>query len=173
MAGEHEEQVVGEFTKTFGDRAFRFRHVVTASLPNVSQVATAMGLAFYDGKLVLVEHAKYGGLQPPGGHLEAGETPDDAVRREVLEEAAAEVGACVLVGYEEITPLFDVPADYRYSVPSYQVFYACRIDRLLTFYPNAESLGRKLLEPGEARVWAGDEPHFYERALGVAQTFAP
>ena len=168
-------QFVDEVTRSFGDQSFRLRHVLTGTMPDLAHVSTAIGIPFDGDRLVLVEHAKYGGLQPPGGHLEPGEAPIDAVRREVLEEAAAEVGAATLIGYEEITPLFDVPADYRYPVPSYQVFFACRVDRLLQFTPNAESTARQLLEPDAARAseFGREAGPFYERALAVVAKLHP
>jgi len=39
-----------------------------------------------------------GTWSPPGGHLEYGEDPVDCVRREALEEAGVELGACRFVG---------------------------------------------------------------------------
>lgn len=170
-----EPELVDDIERTFGDRSFRLRHVLTSTMPDLAYVATAIGIAFYGEQLVLVEHAKYGGLQPPGGHLEPGETPVDALRREVLEEAAGEVGKATFIGYEEITPLFDVPANYRYSVPSYQVYFACTVERLLPFEPNAEALARHLLPVDAARVseFGRTAGAFYERALVVSSEGPP
>ncbi|MBV9354028.1 MAG: NUDIX domain-containing protein [Chloroflexi bacterium] len=39
-----------------------------------------------------------GTWSPPGGHLEFGEEPVECARREALEEAGVELGACRLVG---------------------------------------------------------------------------
>lgn len=39
-----------------------------------------------DGKTLLHKHRKLGLWLPPGGHIEPGETPDEAVLREVREE---------------------------------------------------------------------------------------
>lgn len=39
-----------------------------------------------DGKTLLHKHRKLGLWLPPGGHIEPGETPDEAVLREVAEE---------------------------------------------------------------------------------------
>jgi len=38
------------------------------------------------GRFLMVRHKRRGGWEMPGGHLEPGETPEDAVRREFLEE---------------------------------------------------------------------------------------
>ena len=38
------------------------------------------------GRTLLLRHRKLGLWLPPGGHIEPGETPDEAVLREVLEE---------------------------------------------------------------------------------------
>lgn len=42
-------------------------------------------------KTLLLKHRKLGMWLPPGGHVEPGETPDEAVRREVLEETGLEI----------------------------------------------------------------------------------
>ena len=43
-----------------------------------------------DGRTLLHKHRKLGLWLPPGGHVEPGETPDEAVRREVREETGLE-----------------------------------------------------------------------------------
>lgn len=43
------------------------------------------------GKCLLHFHKKHGKWVPPGGHLEEGETPPEAARREVLEETGLEI----------------------------------------------------------------------------------
>jgi ADP-ribose pyrophosphatase YjhB (NUDIX family) len=47
------------------------------------------------GRVLLLFHPKLGLWLPPGGHVEAGELPDDAAVREVLEETGVR---CRLVG---------------------------------------------------------------------------
>jgi ADP-ribose pyrophosphatase YjhB (NUDIX family) len=44
------------------------------------------GIVIDKGKALLVRHPKLGKWLPPGGHIKPGETPDDAVRRELREE---------------------------------------------------------------------------------------
>lgn len=45
----------------------------------------------WEGRVLLHFHRKLGMWLPPGGHIEPGELPDAAARREVLEETGVEV----------------------------------------------------------------------------------
>jgi 8-oxo-dGTP pyrophosphatase MutT (NUDIX family) len=45
----------------------------------------------HDGRVLLHQHRKLGRWLPPGGHVEAGETPDEAAVRETLEETGLHV----------------------------------------------------------------------------------
>lgn len=53
-----------------------------------------------DGEYLLVEEIASGAvvLNQPGGHLETGESPEEAIVREVLEETGCEVSCAELVG---------------------------------------------------------------------------
>ena len=52
---------------------------------------TATVYIFHEEKVLLHFHEKLGRWLPPGGHLELGETPPEAARREVLEETGLEI----------------------------------------------------------------------------------
>jgi ADP-ribose pyrophosphatase YjhB (NUDIX family) len=54
--------------------------------PARSYCLVATAYLVRDGKTLLHKHRKLGLWLPPGGHIEAGETPDEAVLREVREE---------------------------------------------------------------------------------------
>jgi 8-oxo-dGTP pyrophosphatase MutT (NUDIX family) len=51
-----------------------------------------------DNKILFLNHKKYGFWLQPGGHVEPGETPDEAAVRETLEETGLKVE---VVGEEE------------------------------------------------------------------------
>ena len=60
--------------------------------PELPKLFTASGLVVTgDRKVLLVEHRKLGVWLYPGGHIDPNETPDEALRREVLEETGLEV----------------------------------------------------------------------------------
>jgi 8-oxo-dGTP pyrophosphatase MutT (NUDIX family) len=52
---------------------------------------TATVYIFHESKVLLHHHAKLGKWLPPGGHIEANETPPEAARREVREETGLEI----------------------------------------------------------------------------------
>jgi ADP-ribose pyrophosphatase YjhB (NUDIX family) len=61
---------------------------------------TVAAVVHRDGKYLLVEEYAMGTavISQPGGHLESGESPEDAVIREVLEETGCNVSVSELIG---------------------------------------------------------------------------
>lgn len=66
----------------------------------------------HDGRVLLHRHARLDRWLPPGGHIEPNELPDDAARREVLEETGV---AITLVGDAPIS--VDAPGQPRQLTP--------------------------------------------------------
>lgn len=54
--------------------------------PEAEREFTASALVVEDGRVLLVDHPSLGRWVQPGGHVEPGETPDEAAIREVGEE---------------------------------------------------------------------------------------
>jgi 8-oxo-dGTP pyrophosphatase MutT (NUDIX family) len=52
---------------------------------------TATVYVFHENQVLLHYHAKLKSYLPPGGHIEANETPVEAARREVMEETGLEI----------------------------------------------------------------------------------
>src|SRR5690348_4346471 len=84
--------------------AFRLTLELTRRLPPVEQISTAMCMAFDGDQIVLARHVDRGWVIP-GGHVEPGETVEQAMRREAMEEAGAVVGVASLFAVERIERL--------------------------------------------------------------------
>lgn len=122
-------------------------------IPPAEAVSQAYGLCFTDGgDLVLVNHdanTPYWNL--PGGQLEAGETPDEALHREVAEEACARVLACAYLGCQEV--IGERPASH------FQTRFWARV-ALDAWEPRFEIVARRLVRPErflDTLAW-GDAP---------------
>ena len=59
--------------------------------------------SFYQGKMLLSFHGKHQSWETQGGHIEAGETPEEAARRELYEESG--------IKNAELIPVCDYFAD--------------------------------------------------------------
>ena len=66
------------------------------------KVSGVHAYCFYQDKMIIVYAESKGYWTPPGGGVEAGEGPRDAVRREVKEESNMHVTKQRLLGYQDI-----------------------------------------------------------------------
>lgn len=143
---------------------------LTDELPPVGQVATAHCLAFEGDRIVLARHVTRQ-WTIPGGHVDPGETVEQALRREAMEEAGIEVGALTLLAVERCDRIAGPALSDRYTNPSFQTFFVAPLVSLGVPTALDECTESRLFSPTEARVapgWVQDVPELYEAALAWA-----
>lgn len=124
--------------------------VLSRYLPPLDLISVSKVFAFYEDKILLCG-LKDCGWDIPGGNIKPGETPEDTVRRETMDETGVELQNPMLLGYHHINILAPKPSGYEYPYPeSYQVFYLARIANFDSFEETKESLGGKLFTPQDA-----------------------
>ncbi len=79
-----EETLHRKFVLTWIESGAELFRIKKPDTPNIHLVAYAIFIA--DGKMLLTDHKRSGLWLPPGGHVEPGEHPQNAVQREVFEE---------------------------------------------------------------------------------------
>lgn len=144
--------------------------VLSAHLPPDELIATAFVLAFAGDRLLQAQLVQRG-WDLPGGHVEAGETPEEAARREVYEETGARLGPLHLLGYQRLRLFGPRPPSHRHAYPaSYQVFYRAHIIALDTRPPDSETHGAGLFSPADAYdlPWVQAYRPLYLAALSAA-----
>jgi 8-oxo-dGTP diphosphatase len=146
--------------------------VLSSQLPPREMTATALVFAF-DGDRLLQTNLVARGWDIVGGHIEPGESPEEAARREAYEEAGARLKELHMLGYQRLHLFGPRPALYRYSYPdSYQVFYWAQIEALDEFIPTEEARERALFAPDAARVlpFVRNFRELYQIALQAAMS---
>ncbi|EDL64198.1 NUDIX hydrolase [Bacillus sp. SG-1] len=122
---------------------------VSTEMPPRQLITSVHGCCFSNGQVLLV-NIKGRGFNFPGGHVEAGETPEQAIHREVFEEGFVK-GKAGMIGIIEVShrnnPDFDPKG--KYPLIGYQVFYRMDIEEVLPFLRNNESACRIWAEPSE------------------------
>ncbi len=129
------------------EEALLVRDVAWLPLPNQAQwipsdklpaeshglVTGAYVLGQYEGKFLMGRHHTRG-WDIVGGHVDSGEKPEDAAKRECREETGATVGQLRLVAYQKIEIFGPKPEGYLYPYPvSYQALYTGKILQLGEF----------------------------------------
>ena len=141
--------------------------VLSSHLPPAELSVTAMVLAFSGQNLLQTRLVKRG-WDLVGGHIEPGETPEEAVRREAYEEAGALLGPLHLLGFQRLRLPGMRPENYRYPFPeSYQIFYWARVIDLEEITPDQEKSARSLFSPTEAEQlpWVQAHQALYKAAI--------
>lgn len=142
-------------------------HLIQDDVAPPAVLTTGAFLLAFRGDRLLMTRLAARDWDIPGGHVDAGETPEETARRELYEEAGATVGIVRVIGYDKFIVHAAAPEGYRYPHPvSYQLFYWGRITLLDPFTPTKEALERRLFAPEEARrlTWTGANPELYAAA---------
>ena len=115
--------------------------VFSDKLPPVELTKTAFVIPLLDNQDMMSTNNRRRGLEIPGGHIDPGETPEQAGVREVLEETGCRVEDVVVIGYLRMTTTGEKPEGYRYPFPvGFQVFYAGRVREIVPYEENDECL---------------------------------
>lgn len=131
------------------------------------------GLCFTDaGRIALVRLTTGPGWQVPGGGVEDGESPEEALVRELREEITADVEAHEYLGCQRVDD-YDDPAGPH---SDFHLFYWCRV-RLDPFLRSDEIAERTLIAPEDflATMSPSDDPApaiVLERALEAERSHA-
>lgn len=118
-------------------------------MPDLSKVTSVHGICLYQGN-VLAVHVQGRGFNIPGGHVELGESPEQAFHREVLEEGCVR-GESAYLGMMEINHEENEHFDPngKYPLIGYQLFYRMNITECLPFSRENECVARIWVEPSE------------------------
>ena len=118
-------------------------------ISGTDKVTSVHGYCFYQEKVLLV-HVNGRGFNVPGGHVEDGETAEEALHREIFEEAYV-TGTSQYIGAIEVdhtdNPAFSEGG--RYPKIGYQLFYRVDVKECLPFLRENETLSRIWVEAEE------------------------
>jgi 8-oxo-dGTP diphosphatase len=146
----------------------RVRLVLDGEPPPLRLTTSVFVLAFDEQRRLLMTRLIRRGWDLPGGHIEPGESPEAALRREVLEETQCVLGDVRMLGYQHLSVLCAAPPNYRYPYPeSYQVFFIARVFEPRAFAPTAEAAERNFFDVDEAKAvpWVQKNRLLYESAV--------
>lgn len=128
---------------------------IIADIHIESEVSAVIGLVFdTSGKLLVINNHR--GWDFPGGHVEADETPSEALKRELLEEASATI--------KNVQPFLSAGND------KVMIFYIALLEKLLPFEGRHETTARKLIDAWAFEdIYVGGTPDLVKHVLTEAQ----
>lgn len=122
----------------------------TTTLPDLNYVTSVHGVCIDNGKVMLVQVASRG-FNLPGGHIEKGESPEEALIRECMEEGYITCDSLSLLGAIRVSHednlLFDIHG--KYPLIGYQLFYRTNVIECLPYRRESECITRIWVEPEE------------------------
>lgn len=174
--------VVRREERCWGDQRVAVTTFLGAAPADVPLVAAHV-IPFFGDDVYLTRHRQRG-WTIPGGHLEAGEGPEDAARREAREEAGLEVARLRCVGWEMMVPLDAGPGDeagpgawaHPAGVASAQAFYAGEVTGTGAILTPQECDAAAVFRPEQAEAespWITQHQALWSRACALAGLAAP
>jgi 8-oxo-dGTP pyrophosphatase MutT (NUDIX family) len=113
--------------------------------------STSFVIPFRNDGACLMAMNRRRGLEFSGGHVEPGESAEQAGQRETKEEVGATVTQLISLGYMRMLSEGTPPANYQYPWPlSYQQFFTGMVDWVDVYDANDECLEPVWIQPHEA-----------------------
>ncbi len=121
------------------------------------------------GELLMVRH-KLRGWEVPGGHVEVGESYEEAMHRELWEEAQVKVVKFEQLGYLKKMATGSKPEDCLYPYPeSYCIFYGGLLEKEEEFCGDEFIVERGYFNKASAQKypWIKSYEEYFEAALRI------
>ena len=137
----------------------------------IALTTSVHGLCFLGDKILMVNDRDNRWWNIPGGHVEEDESLEEALRRELQEEAAASLAIIKLIGYYHIHIEGPEPPNLPGPYPDgYMQVYFCTLLSLDPFTSDHETTARKLFSTTEAREldWVKNNAEMYDLGLEEA-----
>ncbi len=124
-----------EDVAVWGDLPIRTTSYLTDELPPLDYITPVRTLVLRDDSILVVRNPDEVHIIP-GGQCEVGETFEETLRREVLEETGWTITGVSMLGFMHFHHLKSKPPDYKYLHPDFiQLIYMAQADR---FIPGAK-----------------------------------
>ena len=109
---------LAEWSGAWGALELHMRAYLGDEMPAIEYVTSARAVVFRDDSVLVVREPGDEHILP-GGRLEAGESPEEAARREVIEETGWTMGPISLIGVRHFHHLTPEPPDWPYPYPDF------------------------------------------------------
>ena len=165
---------LAEWSGAWGAHQLHMRAYLSDEMPPLEYVTSARAVVFRDHRVLVVREPGDEHILP-GGRLKAGEPPEEAARREVIEETGRSMGPISLIGVRHFQHLTPAPPGWPHPYPDFlQVVFVGRARTLLDEHKLEEGISAYLrpLQDVDAMGLPADQIIYLDEALRALQSEA-